>query len=112
MAEQYLEHFGVPGMKWGHRKARAQMTAQGKKSDNTNLTKAYIKKSGSVNKAVARTGGSYLLKQAAIAAGTIAISGLAHNKSVTNGALMAAKVLTVVNAADTTMKMRRIGAAA
>lgn len=27
MAEQYLEHFGVPGMKWGHRKASSKSTS-------------------------------------------------------------------------------------
>ena len=44
---EYLEHFGVPGMKWGHRKAYGRTDSQGRYKNLKRAQKKYDKKASS-----------------------------------------------------------------
>jgi hypothetical protein len=63
--DETLTHYGVPGMKWGHRKQR---TSGSRTSGKTSSTREKLKKTGEVIRPAAKALGKATLRVGAIAA--------------------------------------------
>lgn len=125
LAEDTLAHFGVPGMKWGRRKASYNDTPSGTGARRTGTATAqgptrgekYLnseKNAGSQKKAIAKTiGKTAAINYIANTAGRTAVNlALKNHPSARKGAQVALGLLTVANTANGIQKTASIHNAA
>lgn len=113
--DDFLAHYGVPGMKWGKR--RAGETAESRKKDNRKTLKKFGKErlaanGGSKKKAIAKSVGKSLALNFVTNSATMAVSSLApNNPTLRAGVSLAALVIQGVGIGKTVNEIRAVNEA-